>query len=93
MQYKLFVMSIQDIWRRHDVLKDTVEKELKIKMLSLNNFSFIDKGTMPPCSDDDRSTKKVRMRERFDRLISVGEDVSVTNLGENMEACGNCSID
>lgn len=54
-------------------------------MLSLNDFSLLDKGTMPPCVDDDHSTKKVRIRERPDWLILGEEDICATTLGENVE--------
>lgn len=54
-------------------------------MLSLNDFSLLDKGTASPYMNDDRSTKKVIIRERHDRLISTEDDICAATLGENME--------
>lgn len=47
---------------------------------------------MPPCLDDDRSTKKVRIREGTDRLAPEGEEVSEQNLDENMEEASDIEL-
>lgn len=47
---------------------------------------------MPPCLDDDRSTKKVRIREGPDRLAPEGEEVSEQNLDENMEEASDIEL-
>lgn len=62
------------------------------KMLSLNDFSQLDKGTAAPCVDDDRSTKKVRIREHPERLQSAEEDVGVTILGKNGEEASDMDL-